>query len=656
LIRIAALLALLPLLWVATPARACLLRLEVQEVVSPAFEGRVFGGVGACERVAARATVGVDPNDPHNAVIADIGTAPRDASGLVEATFDVVILRPVDATRGNGVLLYDVVNRGRKLGLNMFNDAPVGNAVRKGADAGNGFLMRQGYTVVWSGWQHDVAPAPDALGLAAPVLPDVTGPSRDEFIWDNTINPVTERLSYPAAEPAGASLTVREREADARQAPAGLRFRFLDPQHIEVTRPAGFDAGAIYEFIYNARDPVVGGLGFAAVRDLVAHLRRGADSPLARGGAPEASHAYAVGISQNGRFLKDLLYQGFNSDEDGMPVFDAMLPFISGARRSFTNARFSQPGRFSRQHEDHLYPGDGFPFSYASTADVATGRTDGLLAQCEVSQSCPKIMQVDTDSEAYQARAALLTTDTSGNSLDLPANVRAYMLAGLPHNVTPGQVSKPESACVMASNPLHPGGAMRALLVALDDWTREDVRPPASRYPSRTHGTLVEPTPAAFPRLPGVAYTGLVNPVAVVSRNREPPEPGWPYPLLVPRTDADGHAIDAIRLPEIEAPRATYTGWNLRRPGFSPGELCGLAGGAVPLPASAASGDPRLPLDARYPGPDDYRLAVQRAAERLVAERLLLREDADAAVAAARAGTLARLSPPQVTASQTTAP
>jgi len=136
-----------------------------------------------------------------------------------------------------------------------------------------------------------------------------------------------------------------------------------------------------------------------------------------------------------------------------------------------------------------------------------------------------------------------------------------------------------------------------------------------------------------------------------VSRNREPPEPGWPYPLLVPRTDADGHAIDAIRLPEIEAPRATYTGWNLRRPGFSPGELCGLAGGAVPLPASAASGDPRLPLDARYPGPDDYRLAVQR-----VAERLLLREDADAAVAAARAGTLARLSPPQVTASQTTAP
>ena len=641
LLRVIAL--LLVLLGSTSPAQARVLRLEVLEVLSPAFDGRIFGSVGTYERVAARATIGVDPDDPHNAAIADIGIAPRNASGLVEATSDVVLLRPADPSRGNGVLLYDVANRGRKLGLNMLNDAPMGNAVRTGADAGNGFLMRQGYTIVWSGWQHDVAPAPDALRLAVPVLPGVTGPSREEFIWDNTANPVTERLSYPAAEPAAASLTVREREADSRQAPADLKFRWLDPQRIEITRPAGFDAGAIYEFIYNARDPAVGGLGFAAVRDLVAYLRRDGDSPLARGGAPEANRAYAIGISQSGRFLKDLLYQGFNSDEDGMPVFDAMIPFISGARRSFTNARFSQPGRFSRQHEDHLYPGDGFPFSYASTTDALTGRTDGLLAQCGATESCPKIMHVDTDSEAYQARAALLMTDTRGNSLDLPANVRAYMLAGLPHNVTPGQASAPQPACVMASNPLHPGGVMRALLVAMEGWVRQDVPPPASRYPSRAHGTLVPPSAAAFPRLPGVPYAGLVNPVTVVNRSREPPEPGRAYPMLVPRTDADGHAIDAIRLPEIEVPRATYTGWNLRRPGFSPGELCGLAGGAVPLPAAAVADDPRMPLTARYPGPDSYRLAVQAAAERLLAERLLLREDADAVIAAAGAGSLARL-------------
>lgn len=628
------------------PASARLLRLEVQEVVSPAFDGRTFGAVGTYDRIAARATIGVDPSDPRNAVLVDVAAAPRNALGLVEAVSNVVILRPTDPTRANGVLLYDVANRGNKAGLPLFNDAPPGNAVRRAADAGNGFLMQQGYSIVWSGWQHDVAPGPDVLRLVAPVVSGANGPltgqSREEFVWDVTTTPMTVGLSYPAAERPDATLSVRAQETDARQTPPDLTFRFLDPKRIEITRPSEFDAGAIYEFIYTARDPVVGGLGFAAVRDLIAHLRRDADgNPLARNGAPEASHAYAVGISQGGRFLRDFLYQGFNDDEDGLQVFDAIVPVMAGARRSFTNARFSQPGRSPRQHEDHLYPGDGFPFSYNSTTDALTGKRDGLLASCELTQNCPKVMQVDTDQEAYQGRAALLVTDTRGFGLDLPETVRAYMLAGMPHSAVPGGVSEPQPACVMASNPLHPGSAMRALLVALDDWVRQALRPPGSRYPSRVHGTLVAPGPEAFPKLPGVAYAGQVNPVATVARNREPPEAGRAYPMFVPRTDPDGHAVDGIRLPEIEAPRASYTGWNLRREGFAPGALCSLAGGAVPLPATASAGDPRLPLDRRYPGPDDYWLAVQRAAERLVAERLLLRADADATVAAARAGTLA---------------
>ena len=632
------------LLCLAVPAQAKLLRLEILETLSPAFDGRSFGPAGTYDRIAARATIGVDPADPHDAGIVDLAAAPRNKDGLVEATSDVVILRPTDPTRGNGVLLYDVVNRGRKLGLNLFNDAPLGNAVRAANDAGNGFLMRQGYTVVWSGWQHDVTGPADLLRLTAPIVPGITGPSREEFIWDHTQSPIIERLSYPAADPAAATLTVREKETDPRQTPPGLAFRFLDPQRIEITRPPGFDAGAIYEFIYTARDPVPGGLGMAAVRDLVSHLRTSAaQNPLARPGAPEASHAYAVGISQSGRFLKDMLYQGFNDDEDGRPVFEALIPYISGARRSFTNARFSQPGRFSRQHEDHLFPGDGFPFTYASTTDALSGMTDGLLAKCERTQTCPRIMQVDTDSEAYQARASLIVTDTHGNHLDLPPNVRAYMLAGLPHSSTPGLTSVPQPACVMASNPLHPGAAMRALLVAMDAWVREDVRPPISRYPMLAHGTLMQPSAAVLPPLPGVPYAGLVNPVATVNRDRLPPEPGRAYPVLVPRTDADGHALAGIRLPEVEAPRATYTGWNLRRAGFAEGELCGLAGGALPLPQQTTSGDPRVPLSVRYATPDAYERAVRQAAERLVAERLLLREDADAAVLAARAGTLARL-------------
>ena len=634
--------AVFVLLLLAAPAQARLLRLDIQEVVSPAFDGRGFGTTGTYDRIAARAVIGLDPADPHNAGIADIAMAPRNPDGLVEATSDVVILRPTDPTRGNGVLLYDVVNRGRKLGMNALNDAPVGNAVRRDADAGNGFLMRAGYTVVWSGWQHDVAPGGDSLALQAPVLPGVTGTSREEFIWDNAANPAGWTLTYPVAEPLQATLTIRNKEGDERQTPSDLAFRMADPRRIEVSRPEGFDAGAIYEFIYTARDPVVGGMAFAAVRDLVAHLRHDG-GPLARGGAPEASHAYALGISQSGRFLKDLLYQGFNEDEAGQPVFDAMLPFISGARRSFTNARWSQPGRFSRQHEDHTFPGDGFPFTYGVTMDALTSATDGLLARCEASHTCPAIMQVDTDSEAYQARAALIVTDTRGYHLDLPPNVRAYMLAGFPHSTAPGQVSRPEAACVMRSNPLHPGPALRALLTNLDAWAREEQRPPTSRYPMLGQGTLVEPGPDAVPHLPGVPYAGVVNRLASMDRNRHPPVPGHPYPMFVPRTDGDGHAIAGIRMPEVEAPMATYTGWNLRRAGYGEGDLCGLSGGAVPLPATATAGDPRLPLSLRYPHPDSYPMAVRRAAERLVAERLMLREDADAAVEAARAGTLARL-------------
>ncbi len=620
----------------ASIAHAKLLRLEVTEVLSPAFDGRGFGAAGTYDRIAARATIGVDPGDPANAGIADIERAPRNADGLVEAVSDVVILRPTDAARGNGVLLYDVVNRGRKLGLNMLNDAPLGNAVRRDAEAGNGFLMRQGYIVVWSGWQHDVAEAADMLRLVAPIVPGVTGVSREEFIWDHLQSPVTERLSYPIADPASLILTVRGKEADARQTPPGLTFRIVDPQRIEITRPPGFDAGAIYELTYQAKDPTVGGLGMAAVRDLVSFLRHETEqNPLARNGA-EVSHAYGIGISQSGRFLKDMLYQGFLDDEAGRPVFDAIVPFISGARRSFTNARFSQPGRFSRQHEDHLFPGDSFPFTYGTTTDALTGQSDGLLRRCEAAGTCPRIMQVDTDSEAYQARASLIVTDTRGNHLDLPANVRAYMLAGLPHGSTPGLTSSPQPACVMASNPLHPGAAMRALLTGLDGWVRQQAEPPSSRYPMRSQGTLVAPAPGAFPALPGVAYAGLVNGMTVVDRGREPPAPGRAYPVFVPRTDADGHALAGIRLPEIEAARATYTGWNLRRAGFGEGELCGLAGGAMPLPERAVPGDPRRPLSERYAGPDAYPLAVRAAAERLVAERLMLREDADAAVSAAR--------------------
>lgn len=624
--------AALLLLCLAAPAEARLLRLEVL-ATAPAFGGQAFGAAGAYERVTARATIALDPADPRNALIADLEHAPRNARGLVEATSDVVVLRPMDPARGNGVLLFDVPNRGRKALLPALNDAPPSQDLSTPAEAGNGYVFRAGYSVAWAAWQHDTAPGPGVLAFAPPTLPGLTGPSREEWVFDHTDTPVTVPLSYPIADPASLRLTVRAHEADPRQTPPGLSFD-VQGQSIRITRPPGFDAGAIYELAYLARDPVAGGMGFAAVRDVVSHLRWASGTPLARGGAPEVSHAYAFGASQSGRFLRDFLWQGFNDDEAGRPVFDAVLPFLAGARRTFTNARFSQPGRSPRQHEDHGYPGDGFPFTYGATTDALTGATDGIMARCEAAQTCPRVMHVDSDSEAWQGRAALVTTSTAGHALDLPEAVRAYLLAGIPHNTSPGWVMGPQPTCTTQSNPLHPGPALRALLAALDAWVRGDVAPPGSRFPTHAHGTLALPGPGAIPPIPGLPANPGVNRVAAGSRV---------YPAFVPRTDADGHALDAVRLPAIEAPRATYTGWAVRGPGFAEGALCGLAGSAVPLPAAPTPGDPRVALSMRYPDAGSYVRAVQEAAERLVAERLLLRGDADAAVAAARAGTLAGL-------------
>jgi hypothetical protein len=269
-ILIAGILALVP------PSAAKVIKFEITRVESPAFEGRSFGAVGTYDRIVARATIAVAADDPHNTIIADLDRAPRDVQGLVEAVTDVEILRPAIAANGNRRLFYDVLNRGGKLGLALFNDNPVVvNDLVKATDAGNGFLMNRGYTIVWSGWQGDIAPGGGRMTFSPPVVPGVTGLAREDFVFDQIDNPASASLSYPAADldPAHTKLSVRQREADSRATPAGLAFSFDGPSKISIRRLEGYDAGAIYEFIYTAKDPKVMGLGFAATRDVVSFLR-----------------------------------------------------------------------------------------------------------------------------------------------------------------------------------------------------------------------------------------------------------------------------------------------------------------------------------------------------------------------------------------------
>jgi hypothetical protein len=622
----------------ANPAAAKVVKFETVRVESPAFEGRSFGSVGTYDRIIARATIAVAPDDPHNAIIVDLDRAPRNARGLVEAVTDVEILRPTVAASGNRRLLYEVLNRGGKLGFALFNDIPaVVNDLAKPADAGNGFLMNRGYTLVWSGWQGDIAPGAGRMTFSPPIVPGVTGLAREDFVFDHTDNPASATLSYPAADldPAHTRLSVREREADPRATPAGLEVKFDGPNKISIKRPDGFDAGAIYEFIYTATDPKVMGLGFAATRDVVSFLRNettdvtGTANPL----AGRIDRAIGFGLSQSGRYLHDYLYLGFNADEAGRIVFEGLMPHISGGKKTFTNYRFSQPGRSPYQHADMLYPGADFPFTYPVITDTRTGKSDGFLARCLAAGNCPKIIKSDSELEFYQQRASLVVTDTEGNALAMPDNIRLFLLSNLQHFSLTSAKPEMVKVCAFPTNPLNAGPPVRALLVALDDWISKGTPPPASRYPSRNDGTLVPPAAAdvGFPRIPGFAYTGRMARPTVIKSDEMPPVKGAAYPVFVPKTDADGRNVAGLHLPTLEAPAATYTGWNLRKPGFGEGELCDNNGSMIPFAATREerqkNNDPRLSMAERYPNEGDRAAAIAKAAQQLVKDRLLLEED-----------------------------
>ncbi len=466
----------------AAPARPEVTAFEPQGPAASAFGGREFAA-GRYERFAARATIALVPSDPRNAGIADIALAPRDAAGRVEASADVVILRPADPARGNRTLLLEAPNRGRELVGQLLHDSPDANGLARGAEAGNGFLLDRGYTLAWVGWQADRT-AEGGLRLRAPVLPGVTGLSREEFLFDHDRGPAEARLAYPAATEEGATLSVRARPGDERRHPEGLRLRFLGPDRVEITRPPGFDAGALYELVYTARDPVVAGMGFAAIRDVAAFLRAGGD------GVAAVDRAILHGVSQSGRLVRDFVHQGFNEDESnpGRPVFDAMLPHIPGARRTYTNARFAQPGRNPTAHGDRLYPANQFPFAYEESEDHLTGRRDGLLRRCRATNTCPRIIQADSEYEFYGAHASLTTTDTRGGPLPLPPEVRAYLISGHPHFAPAGGTPTRRPECALPTNPLHAGAPLRALLAALEAWMRDGTAPPGSRFPAPGNG------------------------------------------------------------------------------------------------------------------------------------------------------------------------
>jgi alpha/beta hydrolase family protein len=633
--------------------------LEIQSR-SMVLDGRPFGAAGAYEKLAGVIRFAVDPAHPAHRDITDLELAPRNAAGLVESWADFYLLRPADASRGNRRLLLDVPNRGRKVALGMFNSTPRVPDPTTEADFGNGFLMRHGYTVAWCGWQPDVPRRDGLMALSAPLLSGVTGLVRCEFrpVTATDVLPLADRYHIPQptidVEDVTARLTVREHTGAAEVSVPRSTWRFarrdggqLTPDASHIHLATGFQPGNIYELVYRSADPAVIGLGFLAVRDTAAFLKR---APVAAGNpcAGALDRAYVFGVSQSGRFLRHLLYLGLTEDEQGRDVFDAVIPHVAGARRGEFNLRFGQPSLNARNAVGEL-----FPFTDAEQADPETGARDGLLARLRARGRVPKIFATNTSAEYWRGDASLGHTDVQGRAdVEPPAEVRNYLFAGTQH--TPGALPPPEADPNTGGrghapfNVVDYAPLLRAALVALDRWVSDGVEPPPSAVPRLADGTAVPPevTARVFRRIPGVRLPDRVpTPVRLdfgpsLARGivtELPPKAGAPYTTLVPAVDDDGNEIAGVRGVELAVPLGAFTGWNPRHPEQgAPGDLMSMMGSTLGFPRDPSererTGDPRRSIAERYGSRAAYLARVREATDILVRARWTLAEDVDAIV------------------------
>lgn len=662
---------LLGLVIAAPAAHARITRIVIDRVESPIFGGASFGNVGHYEKLVGRAYGELDPRDELNSSIVYIDKAPLNAAKRVDYSIDVFILKPIDMSHGNRTVLYDVVNRGDTRALAVFHvGASASNDPTSEKDAGDGFLMKQGYTVVASGWQGDVPPGNNRLVGHFPVAAEpgglpITKLITAEYLFTEpayTVGvgydggrdmrpypPVPERASQARllrrTEPLAPRELIPNSDWSFAKCPDGKN---PTPSNVDVCYPAGFSPNYMYELVYVGQEPMVMGIGFAATRDLVSFLRyeRSSANPLLAKGAATAAEdplrwAVGFGRSQSGRYIKDLVYQGFNLDEGKRVVFDGILPLISGSRLTYTNVEFAMPGRAPSPVGSHFYGGDQFPHTYATVSDPISKKRDGWLARCTDQRACPKVMHWDSGIEAWGGRNSLVVADGLGKSdLPVPENVRLYYFASTQHVPT----LKPDyGICKHLGNPNPYREPVRALLTAMHAWIVDGKLPPASRFPRVSDGTLVPPVPElafGFPKIPGVAYSGKHNELHIKDFSVQPPQniAGTSYTILVPKVDADGNDVAGVRSVALQVPLATHTGWNQRREGFMENEFCNLQGSYIPFAKTAAErgSDPRPSLQERYGNQAGYVAKVEEAARKLVNEGFLLPEDAARIVQEAR--------------------
>ncbi len=633
-------------------ARVVRIQIDSREAVS---DSKAFGSVGAYERITGRVFFSVPVANPRNQKIVDLDKAVNVKRGEVEFSADFMALRPKDSSKGNGSLLLEVPNRGRGRIVSVI-DGGDWDAVQ---DAGDGWLLRNGYSVVSLGWQWDAA-GDGTLRLYAPIAKEngsaihgllrgdlMPSKAMDEMPLGHVIvgNIGGSEYSVAAPDDPRNQLAVR----DTPEAPRAVILRsdwqfaqmvdgkrMASDRHIRLS--GGFQPGKIYEYIYVVSDPVVAGLGFAAVRDFAAYAKHAPDALV------PAARVYGEGISQNGRFLRDLLYQGFNADEEGRIALDGVLAHVAGAGRGSFNIRFAQPSRDAQPTSSIFFPTDIFPFTDQPETDSVTGDKGGLLDRATADKVVPRIFLSNTSYEYWGRAASLIhTTADAKRDATISKDVRIYHFTGLQH--FPGPFPPAEGAGDLhgqePESPLPIRYFWRSMLTNLDAWVRSGTAPPESKYPKVADRTLVSIADYAFPSIPKVNKPREANRAYRLNFGPEwgrgiitmqPPRVGEAFPVLVPQVNRDGNELAGVHLPEIAVPLATYTGWNLRDPSIgAPEQREAFEGSYLAFPKTAAerekNGDPRSSIAERYKSREDYLDRYGKAIDALVKERWILEED-----------------------------
>jgi hypothetical protein len=632
----------------ASPVRAEVVRIEVNSRTD-VLSGKSFGNTGAYEKLAGKIYFAVDPRNSANRIIADIDKAPKDAAGKVEFSSDFYMIKPKDLSQGNGTVLYEVSNRGNKGLLGFFNLGANSLDPQAPGDFGDGFLMDQGFTLLWVGWQFDAPNRDGMLRVYVPPAREANGRPIQGLVRSD-FTPTQKRPdmalpdgTYAVISPKDAAntLTVRDSVEGARRSIPRTEWEFTsDGKSIHMA--AGFEPNKIYEVVYKSQDPPIAGLGPAAVRDALSKLKyNGTDELSISQGA--IKRAIAFGISQSGRFLRTYLYYGFNEDESHRRVFDGVMSHVAGGGRGSFDNRFALPSRTAGPFSSFFYPVDIFPFTDVAQLDPETGRRDGLLTHNMTPEFMPKVMYTNSSHE-YWGRAASLFTTTIDGKEDAPmmSNVRAYMYTGGNHGI--GAFPPTRGSGQQLNDPLDYRWAARKLMVSLNRWITEGVEPPASAYPRISNGTLVSPDKVKFAKIPNLVVPTSAN-IHKAYRvdygpefgtkgisTQEPPKVGSAFPMLVPQVDMDGNDLPGIRLPEIAVPLATYLGWNFMNERTGPtSELASLTGSFVPFARTRAdreqTNDPRPSVEERYKSKDAYLELIAKSANDLALKGYVLKED-----------------------------